>query len=50
MVRAEPDDLSDLKLAIAKKLVSAYRAPKAIYPGMPKHPGRKIYNEIADQV
>lgn len=47
---ADPKDTRDLKLAIAVKLVSAYRSFREVHPGTQKHPGRKVYQDITKQV
>ena len=47
---ADPDDLEEVKLAICKKLVSAYLAFRERNKGSPKHPGRKVYADITNQV
>ncbi|XP_034248211.1 uncharacterized protein LOC117649478 [Thrips palmi] len=49
-VKANPKDLEALKLAIAKKLKAQYEGHKAIYPGLQKFPGRKIYAKVTEQV
>lgn len=49
-VKANPKDIDALKLAIAKKLKAQYESHKAIYPGLQKFPGRKIYTNVTTQV
>lgn len=48
--KANPADIEALKLAIAKKLKSAYESHKEVYPGQQKHPGRKVYESVTSQV
>lgn len=48
--KANPADIEALKLAIAKKLKSAYESHKEVYPGQQKHPGRKVYELVTSQV
>lgn len=49
-IKANPQDLDNLKLAICKKLKSAYESHKALYLGSKKFPGRKIYESVTQQV
>lgn len=48
--RANPDDESTLKLALAIKILSDYKAFKETHPGTQKHPGVRIYKSATDQV
>lgn len=48
--RAAQEDINTLKLAIAKKLVSSYKAYKEGHPNSNKHPGVKVYNSVTEQV
>lgn len=48
--RAIPDDEAALRLAISKKLVSAYKSFKETHPGENKHPGKKVTDNITEQV
>lgn len=48
--RACPDDEKALRLAIGKKLRSAYDSFKDTHPGMQKTPGIDIYDNVTKQV
>jgi len=47
---ANPDDEQALKLAIAKKLVSSYISYREERPGSQLTPGRKVYENVTEQV
>lgn len=49
-MQGSPNDIKEIKLAIAKKLASAYTGHKEIYPGSNKYPGRRIYADVTKQV
>lgn len=47
---ADSSDVKAIKLAIAKKLESSYIAYRQANPGSQLTPGRKIYQDVTDQV
>lgn len=49
-VAAKESDVCALKLAISKKVKSAYRSHRVHYPNAQVHPGRRIYDSLAKQV
>lgn len=48
--QATPDEESELRIAIANKLITDYNAFKDTHPGLQKHPGLTIYKSVTDQV
>lgn len=49
--RANPKDIEDLKKAIMRRVVASYKSFRTQNPEVvQKHPGRKVYMDIATQV